>query len=186
MMKRPVAAEGLLHPGALLAVAVLVINDHFAKAHWPGLVTGKLSDVAGLLFFPLFLQAGVELLHSASRRQWRPSRFVLISGAVATAVVFALIKTWAPASELYRVGLGLLRWPLDAAFALAQGHALPMTSRVMLTADPTDLLALPAVCGAVALGWARSEPRSGPSGSKQVHAPRLPRRPEQLYRLQGL
>ncbi|MFZ5445260.1 MAG: hypothetical protein ACOZQL_35045 [Myxococcota bacterium] len=150
------AAEGLLHPVALAAVGVLVLNDHWAKAQWPGVVTGKLSDVAGLVFFPLFLQAGVELVAAWRGRPWSPSRAVLVGAAVATALVFALVKTWAPATELYRVGLGLLRWPLDALIAIARAAPLPSTSRVMLVADATDLLALPAVALPVSLGWRRS------------------------------
>ncbi|WP_345393526.1 hypothetical protein [Nonomuraea salmonea] len=31
---------------------VLLVNDHLLKAAFPGVVTGKLSDVAGLLVAP--------------------------------------------------------------------------------------------------------------------------------------
>lgn len=44
----------------LLAVVVLVVNDQWGKSAWPGLLTGKLSDFAGLAAFPAFLQAGWE------------------------------------------------------------------------------------------------------------------------------
>lgn len=45
------------HPLVLTAVAVCAINDHILKGSgWlPGAVTGKLSDVAGLFFFPILL-----------------------------------------------------------------------------------------------------------------------------------
>ncbi|MDP6933021.1 MAG: hypothetical protein QGG40_08885, partial [Myxococcota bacterium] len=46
-------AEGLLHPAPLLALVVLVVNDHWGKGHLPAVLSGKLSDFAGLLFFPL-------------------------------------------------------------------------------------------------------------------------------------
>ena len=39
----------------LLGLALLVVNDHVLKQAFPGPVTGKLSDVAGLFVFPLFL-----------------------------------------------------------------------------------------------------------------------------------
>ena len=39
------------------AVAVLVVNDHALKAAWPGLVTGKLSDVAGSAMMGTLLTA---------------------------------------------------------------------------------------------------------------------------------
>lgn len=42
----PIPGDGLLHPLALLAIGILIVNDHALKAAWPGVVTGKLSDVA--------------------------------------------------------------------------------------------------------------------------------------------
>ncbi|WP_336212526.1 sialidase family protein [Nonomuraea sp. LPB2021202275-12-8] len=39
----------------MLSVAVLLLNDHLLKHAWPGLVTGKLSDVAGLVVAPPLL-----------------------------------------------------------------------------------------------------------------------------------
>lgn len=47
LVRRP-----LLYVAALL---VLVTNDHVLKAVWPGMVTGKLSDFAGLFAFAIFL-----------------------------------------------------------------------------------------------------------------------------------
>jgi hypothetical protein len=46
----------------LFAVAVLIVNDHVLKHRFPGLVTGKLSDFAGLFFFPLLLVDAIGLL----------------------------------------------------------------------------------------------------------------------------
>jgi hypothetical protein len=81
---------------------------------------------------------------------------VLVVCAVLTVVVFALVKTWAPAGEIYRVGLSALQWPLRAIAALARGVALPHVGRVRLTRDVTDLVALPAVGIALAIGRARA------------------------------
>jgi len=39
----------------LPAILLLVLNDHFLKYHYSSWLTGKLSDFAGLLIFPLFL-----------------------------------------------------------------------------------------------------------------------------------
>jgi hypothetical protein len=39
----------------LPCLLVLALNDHFLKDGYPGWLTGKLSDFAGLLIFPLFL-----------------------------------------------------------------------------------------------------------------------------------
>ena len=45
----------LLHPVYLVALLVLITNDHFLKIHSPGWVTGKLSDFAGLIVFSVLL-----------------------------------------------------------------------------------------------------------------------------------
>ena len=89
---RPVAGGALVHPVALAAIAVLVLNDHLGKAAFPGVITGKLSDLAGLAFFPLFLQAGVEIALAAAGRPWVRSDRVLWGAMALTAVVFALVK----------------------------------------------------------------------------------------------
>jgi tetratricopeptide (TPR) repeat protein len=48
-------ASHLLTPIYLVAVAGLLLNDHFLKAEVPGFVTGKLSDFLGLFSFAVFL-----------------------------------------------------------------------------------------------------------------------------------
>ncbi len=45
----------ILNPIFLTGLLVLVVNDHWLKMQYPGVLTGKLSDFAGLLIFPLFL-----------------------------------------------------------------------------------------------------------------------------------
>lgn len=47
----------LVSPGFLLALVLLLVNDHVLKAAYPGWFTGKLSDFAGLFCFPLFFVA---------------------------------------------------------------------------------------------------------------------------------
>lgn len=152
----PVPGDGLLHPVALAAVAVLVLNDHVGKQTWPGFATGKLSDVAGLFFFPLLLQALWEVAGRAAGRPFRVEPRVLLAGALATAVAFAAIQYVPIAGEAYRVGLGLLQWPVRALAAAFAGAELPAPARVHLTADPTDLLALPFAALAVLVGHRRA------------------------------
>ncbi|MBB3729491.1 hypothetical protein [Nonomuraea dietziae] len=97
---------------------VLLVNDHLLKQAWPGFVTGKLSDVAGLLVAP-------PLLALLLRRR-ADAAAVLLTGAL-----FAAVKTTETGAEA-----------ASQAWTLVAGH-----SRVL--ADPTDLLALPAL----ALAW---------------------------------
>ena len=68
--------SALLHPLVLGAVALLLLNDHVFKARWPSWWTGKLSDVAGLVMFPLVLQALWEQARAWGGRGFRPSRGV--------------------------------------------------------------------------------------------------------------
>ena len=41
----------------IFSVFLLLINDHILKYQYPGVITGKLSDFAGLFAFPLFFSA---------------------------------------------------------------------------------------------------------------------------------
>lgn len=150
MRREPIAGGGLLHPVALGAVLVLVVNDHYLKQAIPGWFTGKLSDVAGLIYFPLFLQGVWEALQRLAHRVWQPSSRVLCLAVVATAVVFSGTQLWDPCAALYRDGLGLLQSMLRAPFA---GEFV--VRPVALTQDPSDLFALPALGLSYAIGAPR-------------------------------
>ena len=116
--------SGLLHPVALTAIAVLVINDHILKDAYPGWLTGKLSDVAGIVFFPLLVAALLAPVLRVDRDR-------LLRGIViATAIGFAAIKLWEPATVVCEHVLGALQ--------LSPGP-------VQIVRDPTDLLALAAL-----------------------------------------
>ncbi len=84
-----------LRPWTVGAVAVLLLNDHVLKGSGllPEVVTGKLSDVAGLFFFPILLVCTVE-------RLFGDRRGLEALSCVATAAVFALLKT-SPAASLW-------------------------------------------------------------------------------------
>ncbi len=147
---------GLLHPVPLLAVALLLLNDHVWKAAYGNWWTGKISDFAGLAFFPLLLQAVIEVGQSAAGRFRGPSRAVLVACAIATAVVFAAMNVSPAAAEIYRYGLGALQWPFRALAALLTGEGAPGLAPVSHTLDPTDLIALPSTFVAVLVGWRRN------------------------------
>lgn len=155
--ERPALPVGeLLHPVALAFVALLVVNDWILKGSgWlPGWLTGKLSDVAGLAFFPLVLTVLFDLLLLAAARLGRPTDFSLSAGkltaaTVITAVLFTTVKLSPAAAEL--VG-GWLTAILPARAAI-----LP---------DPTDLLALPGLLASLWVG--RAELARVPLGRLEV------------------
>jgi hypothetical protein len=109
--------RALLHPLWLAALVLLLANDRFLKGSGivHHLLTGKLSDFAGMLVAPALLAA---LVRVASRRG-------LFAAHVAVGVVFAAIKLSPPCAALLESAMGLLglRWHIWV--------------------DPTDLVALP-------------------------------------------
>lgn len=152
----------MLHPASLVALAVMVGNDHWGKHAYPGFVTGKLSDVAGLVFFPLLLVALVETARRGVANPIVPSVRLLALAVGVTGVVFACVKTLEPAANAFGWGLGLLQWPART-LAASVGHGVVrgvVAARVL--ADPTDLLALPALLVPWAVGGARAALGSRP------------------------
>jgi hypothetical protein len=111
--------RALYHPLWLVSLGLLVLNDHFLKGSGilPAVVTGKLSDFAGLVVAPALLAV---LLRLSSRQS-----FVLAH--VATGAVFAGIKIFPSFAHAFETvaGLGPFTWHI--------------------TVDPTDLIALPAL-----------------------------------------
>jgi hypothetical protein len=143
-----------MHPVTLLAVVVLVVNDWVLKPRLHNALTGKLSDVAGLLFAPVVLSSVIGLvLHAAARLGVRVDPSLtwrrLVSCCAATAAGFAAVKLVPPAGD---------------ALARLIGH------HAEFYPDWTDVLCLPAVLIALAIG--RDELRRVPLG-----------RPAALHRL---
>lgn len=111
------AVRWLGAPPTVLALVVLALNDHVWKQQWPGVVTGKLSDVAGLVVAPPLLA-----LVLAVGRVRHPAAWALAM----TGLGFTLVKSH----------------PAGAEFA-STAWSLVTPSSVLR--DPTDLLALPAL-----------------------------------------
>jgi len=119
-----------------MAIGLLLLNDHVLKRLAPSVLTGKLSDFAGLLFFPMLavVLAGGVL---------GPRRSRLEAGAAfaATGGAFAILK---------------LIGPVNAA---VRGLAEQLVGlRLQLALDATDLWALAVLPAGYAL-WLRAESR---------------------------
>lgn len=149
----PVPADGLLHPVALVALATLVLNDHVLKAIAPSPLTGILSDVAGMVLFPLVLQAAWELLSRGPRA--RSSLGAIGIACLATGIAFAAVELVPVAADAYRYGVGALQWPLTALVAALGSDPIPPLRPVVAVADPFDLLALPALVVPWSIGRGR-------------------------------
>ena len=138
-----------LHPVALAAVAVLLVNDWVLKPRFGGAVTGKLSDVAGLVFAPVALSAAIGIALAVAARLGARidpslSRRRLALCVVATAAVFAAVK-------------------LDAGAAHALATLVSRFGRpAHIVLDRSDLWCLPALAIAAWIG--RDELRRVPLG----------------------
>jgi hypothetical protein len=148
-------ADGLLHPINLLALGLLLVNDHVLKAVWPGPVTGKVSDVAGLVFFPILVLSAGELVMTATGR-WRiPTRRALTIAVACSAMAYGLVKTLPDAALAAGWLLGIAQWLFSLPVrALAGTLGAPVVPTVIVV-DPTDLLALPFVALAIWIGRSR-------------------------------
>ncbi|HEY8272190.1 MAG TPA: hypothetical protein VIG33_14970 [Pseudobdellovibrionaceae bacterium] len=108
-----------VHPIALFPVALMAVNDHWLKYAYPGWFTGKLSDFAGIFYFPIFILAMVIFVFHVvltRRNLWLAILF--------TDFLLMLVKLNEPAA----------RW-IETIFA-------QYLFRIQLIQDPTDLLAL--------------------------------------------
>lgn len=149
-------ADALLHPAMLLALGLLILNDHVLKAAYPGAVTGKLSDLAGLAFFPILLVGAWEIVLAVTG-SWRgPGNGALAVAVGSSAAVFALVKTWPVAAQAFAWGLGLAQWLLTLPARLLDGAPLPPVVATVVVVDPTDLVALVALAIPTWIGMERA------------------------------
>jgi hypothetical protein len=152
--------RALTHPLWIAALLVLACNDHVLKGSEPipSFLTGKLSDIAGLLVAPSLFAI---VARARSRWQW-------VAVHVAVGVVFAALQLWAWAADTWArlfeaIGIGwhttpdpgdLVALPMLAlswrAFRpVMRGHAGPARMRVARA----GLAAIGLLCCAASGGW---------------------------------
>jgi hypothetical protein len=117
-----IGLRGLAHPFGMLSLVVLLANDHILKPLAPSYLTGKLSDLAGLFFFPFLLAAAIGWLPGL---RGLPTRLLGILCFAVTLAWFSAVKTLPVA---------------NAATTTAIEFLTGQTSLIAL--DPSDLLAL--------------------------------------------
>jgi hypothetical protein len=130
-------------PIILISIMVLLINDHILKIVMPSWITGKLSDFAGLFFFPFLLAAVLAFPLEALGGKPRP---IFGWACIFTGLWFSLMKTVLPINELTATFAG---WLVNA--------------QAQIVMDVTDLIALPMIWLAWRL-WVRIE-------TTQLHQP---------------
>lgn len=131
----------LVHPAVIGALALWLINDHVLKQAYPNWWTGKLSDVAGMVVFPVFV--GVVLQTVLPRaRSWSNSHTLLFASTL-TVIAFTAVKLTPIGALAYQWGLGIAQWPWHAATAWATHGSMAPLRAVKLAMDPSDLVTLP-------------------------------------------
>lgn len=170
------------HPVAVAALLVLVVNDHVLKAAWGGPVTGKLSDVAGLLLFPALLVDVLAIIErrrtgrrlpdprDGTRAALRPDRAATVA-VLATAVGFTVVKTSPGAAEVAGWVLAGIQHPLTLLRSVGTGAGvglLPSTPAPIVV-DGTDLVALAALVPAWFLARGPAATRRGVGHPSRVH-----------------
>jgi hypothetical protein len=139
------ATEPFFQLPVLSCVALFVFNNFWFKHAYPGVVTGKLSDLCAAFFMPLFLAALFAQLFPACGAR----RFTYGTGI--TVLAFLLMKSTASgASALNFMVEFLTGW---SGFRFAQNIA-----------DPSDLLALPFSL----LAWFYSQDATRTSTSHEI------------------
>jgi hypothetical protein len=133
----------LAHPASLSAVGCLLLNDHVLKGRAPAVLTGKLSDFAGLFFFPYLVGLVLGL---ASRAE--PSRV--------RAWAFGLTALWFASAKTTILGH-------DLTLAIVE----LIVGSTVIERDPTDVVALVAILPAWHL-WSRCARSLGPSHRREV------------------
>lgn len=125
-------------------MVVVIVNDRWLKVQHPGALSGKLSDFAGLIYFPLFIATLIEVAGWASRRpRWSVTPRLVAGVAMVTGTIFSLAKLTSWGATAYRTVFGVVWWPVDAMQSLFDGNGWPPLGRLGLTQDATDLIALP-------------------------------------------
>jgi hypothetical protein len=134
----PRPGDLLLHPVVLAATTLYAFNDWWLKAHHPGWVSGKLSDVAGMVVLPATMLALAEI----ARGRVLGRRAAVIAAGI-TAIGFTAVEVWPPAEAAWCWTWGAMQWPFRAVAAAVSGGAIPSVRPVVAWSDPTDLLTVP-------------------------------------------
>lgn len=113
------AVATLSHPVVVVALVLLVVNDHLLKRTWPGWVTGKLSDIAWpLVAAPLVAIVLAPLAGWMGRQRWTLGAVLLTGVPLVAANVAPAAAAWI--ASLLTIVVG------------------PST----ITTDPTDLVVI--------------------------------------------
>ena len=141
------AEAALTHPATLLALATLLVNDLVFKWLWPGAwITGKLSDLAWVIFAPPLLALPLTFL---ARRNRTAQRAAWATAYIGLPLLYAGYNTFEPLHDLIMDGFSLLR-------------GTPGGSPY----DPTDSIVIPFGVAIAIWTWRNAEAKSAASRTR--------------------
>ena len=143
------AVSALTHPITVTALATLLLNDIVLKRLWPGeWVTGKLSDLAWMVFVPPLL-AYLLSLTVLRRSSTGIERAGFAISYVGLPMLYAAFNTFGPVHDVILRGLSLVS-------GAAPGSPL----------DPTDSLVIPFAMAIAFWVWNRTPVSTGAVGAR--------------------
>jgi hypothetical protein len=142
----------LQHPLTMAFMLLLLANALILQPYHPSWVTGKLGDLAWLVFSPFLLAACLAWIFP--RRLGQHETLTLTVSLAVLAAWFVLFKTAAPLNSI----AGMLFFDLTG---------LPLK----LSLDPTDLLALPGLLPAWIIWQRVGEPPAAAAGQVSTQPP---------------
>lgn len=130
------AAAALTHPATLAALAALLVNDIALKRVWPDAwATGKISDLAWMVFAPPLLAYALSLIPGRSALARRAVFGIAYAGLP---LLYAAFNTFEPVHNAISRGLALVG---------GSGPGAPL--------DPTDSAVIPFAMAAALWVWRR-------------------------------
>ena len=142
------AESALTHPATVAALGVLLMNDLLLKALWPhSWLTGKLSDLAWLVFTPPLL---AFLLSVAARRNLRAQHLAFLVAYAGLPLLYAAFNTFDPVHELIMRGISLAGAAAGSPRDVTDSLVIPFAWAVALRVWRRR----PAASGAMRLRWA--------------------------------
>lgn len=150
----------LLSPVFLTSLGILLVNDFLLKPNYPSPLSGILSDLAGMVFFPIFFVAVVEFLAVLlpGRPFARPRWFWIATAVIAFLLV--VVKFTDVGQEMYRALVAPLMNTPIAGLTIGGGGAV---------SDPWDLLALFLAPIPIWVGWRyRGQENAAPTNGSGI------------------
>lgn len=165
--------EPLLHPACLLSMAVWWLNDHVGKVYAPSALTGKASDVACLVVFPVWswclVDGAAGWISPRTYRQSRQLRLLCLYAVTAGICIwFALINVSDVVGAIHRDLWTSVYGVLHGGLAHIGGYWPPAAHH---TVDAEDLWTLPSAVVGIWVGhtWLTNERcGSSPHGRRVV------------------